>query len=185
MISTYPALLMKLFLGVLALVMSPDVMGPVTFPPQLPAYWQSISLAQAKRLGQPRLQPRQYRVIRLDLPFLRRLLATSPVDGTAGPVVALPLPNGSLAAFQMRLTTVMAPALAARYPELCTYAGVEVGQPANDVRLEITPAGLRAMLIRQGHTLLIEPYRQGDTQHYICFDKASLPAASKHGFEGP
>lgn len=120
--------------------------------------------------------------MRLNLAGLRQVLATAPA-GPAGPVLLLPLPDGTLARYQMRTTQVMAPELAARYPELQTYAGQEVGSPANTVRLELTPTGLRAMLIRNGRTFFIEPYRPHDTQHYLCFDKASLPAGSKAGFE--
>ncbi|UOQ74366.1 hypothetical protein [Hymenobacter cellulosilyticus] len=52
------------------------------------------------------------------------------------------------------------------------------------MRLEITPAGLRAQLIRHGHTYFIEPFRPRDTTYYLCFDQASLPAGSKQKFEG-
>ncbi|MCB2408543.1 hypothetical protein [Hymenobacter lucidus] len=144
--------------------------------------WQPLTATQARRLGLPRLRPQQYQTVRLNLAQLRQVLATVPA-GPAGPVLQLPLPDGTLAQYQLRTTQVMAPELAARYPELQTYAGQEVGRPANSVRLEFTPTGLRAMLIRNGRTLFIEPYRLHDTQHYICFDKVSLPAGSKAGFE--
>ena len=114
---------------------------------------------------------------------LKATLSTVPPDGSSGPLVALPLPDGSRAAFRLRATTVMAPELAARYPELRTYAGEVPNRPADRVRLELTPAGLRAMLVYEGQTLLIEPYRPTDTAHYLCFDKASLPADSKRHFE--
>ena len=162
---------------------APTVLQLTTATASQPAsLWQFLSAAQAKRLGAPRLKPRQYRVAKLNLPALRRELAATPAEGP-GPLLRLPLPDGSLATFRMRATSVMAPELAARYPELRTYAGEEAGQPANSVRLELTPTGLRAMLIRQGRTFFIEPYRPNDTQHYLCFDKASLPAGSKQGFE--
>ncbi|UOQ55121.1 hypothetical protein [Hymenobacter cellulosivorans] len=151
--------------------------------PVAPVYWQPATPTQTKQLGRPRIQVRQYRVWRLNLSAVRKLLAAATAE--AGPELELPLPDGSLVRFRMRTTSVMAPALAAKYPELQTYGGQEVGQPTNDVRLEITPTGLHAMLVRQGHTYLIEPYRQHDTTYYLCFDKAKLPAGSKQRFEAP
>ncbi|TGE25662.1 hypothetical protein E5K00_10865 [Hymenobacter aquaticus] len=162
----------------------PVLPGALPFvSPTPPSFWQPVPAAQARRLGLPRLRPSRYQVLRLDLPGLKKALAAA-TDQT-GPLVRLPLPDGALATYQLRLSTVMAPELAARYPNLRTYAGQEPGHPANDVRLELTTAGLRAMLIRNGHTYFIEPYCPGDTQHYICFDKDQLPAGSKKRFEAP
>ncbi|SHJ10312.1 hypothetical protein SAMN02745146_2292 [Hymenobacter daecheongensis DSM 21074] len=146
-------------------------------------FWREVPAAEARRLGKPRLAPTRYRVFRLDLAGLQKELARA--DASSGPTVLLPLPNGTWPAFQLCLSGVMAPALAAKYPELRTYAGHAVAAPADYVRLETTPAGLRAMLVCAGRTYLLEPYRAGDTRHYICFDKALLPAGSKQPFEVP
>jgi hypothetical protein len=153
------------------------------FRPGAAALWQELTPAQARRLGPPRLKPGRYRVLALDLPALKKQLA--PATPAAGPTLWLPLAAGGQQAFQMRASSVMAPELAARYPELQTYAGTTAGRPADYVRLEITPTGLHALLVCAGRTLLIEPYRPGDTRHYLVFDKATLPAGSKAAFEVP
>ncbi|GAA4015607.1 hypothetical protein GCM10022408_31190 [Hymenobacter fastidiosus] len=146
-------------------------------------FWRAVPPAQARRLGPPRLAPARYRVFTVDLTGLRQALATA--TPTSGPVLLLPLPDGRQQAFRMRTTTVLAPELAARYPSLRTYAGQATTASADYVRLEITPAGVRALLGRAGSTILIEPYRAGDTRYSICFDKNSLPAGSKQVFEVP
>ncbi|TGE23269.1 hypothetical protein [Hymenobacter metallicola] len=174
------ALLLASTLNGLPVIM--DKIPASTQAPTLPSFWKPISAAQATRLGPPRIPVKPSRVLELNLPALKKTLASA---GTAGPVLQLPLPDGSLVAFRMRTTQVMAPELAAKYPELQTYAGQEPGHPAHEVRLEVTPAGLRAMLTRSGHTYFIEPYRRNDTRYYICFDKASLPAGRSAGFEAP
>ncbi|GGF20829.1 hypothetical protein [Hymenobacter cavernae] len=147
-----------------------------------PDFWQTVPAEQAQQLGKPRFAPSRYYVAALDLEGLQKALADVPVDGSSGLLLALPLPDGSRLWFRMRATTVMAPELAARYPMLRTYAGELPNQPENRVRLDLTPTGLRAMIIYEGQSLLIEPYRPGDTAHYLCFDKASLPAGSKQPF---
>ncbi|PJJ58941.1 hypothetical protein [Hymenobacter chitinivorans] len=152
--------------------------------PASPAYWHALTPTQARHLGKPQIQPRQYRVYRLSLSAVRPILAAATTAPT-GPELQLPLPDGTLATFRMRTTTVMAPELAAKYPELQTYAGQEVNRPTNEVRLEITPTGLHALLIRQGRTYLIEPYGPANSQYYLCFAKDSLPPGSKQPFEVP
>ncbi|RYU77652.1 hypothetical protein [Hymenobacter persicinus] len=146
-------------------------------------FWRELPTTQARRLGKARLTPTRYRVFALDLAGLRRTLAPATAD--SGPDLLLPLPDGSRQLYHLRASTTMAPELAARYPTLRTYAGQSATAPADYVRLEVTSTGLHALLVRAGRTLLIEPYRAGDTQHYICFDKAALPAGSKPAFEIP
>ena len=60
----------------------------------------------------------------LDVAGLRGALAAAPSEAQAGAaplVLALPLPNGSTGRFAIRQSSVLAPALAARFPEIKTY----------------------------------------------------------------
>ncbi|WP_216680401.1 reprolysin-like metallopeptidase [Hymenobacter siberiensis] len=50
----------------------------------------------------------------------------------------------------------MAPALAARYPQLATYAGHGLDEPTASVRLETSPAGIHAQVLNLTSTLVIE-----------------------------
>ncbi|WP_324671948.1 hypothetical protein [Hymenobacter sp. GOD-10R] len=142
-------------------------------------FWQLTPATEVQQLGPPRFNAQRYGVMTLALDNLSEALAAIPNDGSPGPLVAFFLPDGTRRVFRLRTTMVMAPELAARYPELRTYAGEMPAHPENRARLELTPAGLRAWLLYEGQNLLVEPYRTGDTIHYICFDKASLPADSK------
>jgi hypothetical protein len=142
-------------------------------------FWQLTPPTEVQQLGPPRFNVQHFGVMTLALDKLQEALAAIPIDGSPGPLVAFPLPDGTRRAFRVRTTMVMAPELAARYPELRTYAGEMSAHPENRARLELTPAGLRAWLVYEGQSLLVEPYRAGDTTHYICFDKASLPTDSK------
>jgi hypothetical protein len=142
-------------------------------------FWTDVPAAAQRRLGKPRLQPTRYRVLQLDFAAAQRYLRQVPSEGSAPTLLTLPLPDGSRRHFRMRRTTVMHPALAARYPDIQTFGGQDAADPTSDLRLELTPTGLRAQLIGSGGTVLIEPYKAADTRHYICFDKASLPPGSK------
>ncbi|OON67362.1 hypothetical protein [Hymenobacter sp. CRA2] len=147
-------------------------------------YWTDVPTASARRrLGAPRLRPTRYRVLKLDETAARRFLQRVPAQGDAPALLALPLPNGRMVAFRVQRTAVMHPALAARYPELQTFAGKDAQDPSADLRLELTPTGLRAQIIGYGSTFLVEPYRPDDTAHYLSFDKAALPSGSKQWAE--
>ncbi len=132
------------------------------------------------------------RALTLDVAAARAALAAAPAEGTtAAPLVlALPLPDGRTQRFAVRETAVMAPALAARYPSIKTYAGVALPagpgaeaapDPRATVRLDLTPAGFHAQILsaRFG-TVYIEPARRGDTDHYLSFFRHAMrrPAGS-------
>ncbi|RYY15170.1 MAG: hypothetical protein EOO36_13115 [Cytophagaceae bacterium] len=81
---------------------------------------------------------RDARPLTLNVSGLGAALATAPLETQAGAtplVVTLPLPNGADARFRVVETSVMEPALAAKYPGISTYTGVGVDDPTATVRL--------------------------------------------------
>jgi len=113
------------------------------------------------------------RPLMLDLDAARTLLAAAPPEGQPGAtalVLALPLPTGGTGRFTVWQTTVMAPALAARYPEIHTYAGRGLDDATATIRLDLTPAGFHAQVLSAATgTVYIEPRQRGDVRHYLSF----------------
>jgi len=118
------------------------------------------------------------RPLMLDLAAARALLATAPAENQASAaplVLILPLPDGRNARFGLRETAVMAPALAAKFPEIKTYAGYGLDDATATLRLDVTPAGLHAQILSPiTGTIYIDPARRGDTQHYLSFFKRDM-----------
>ena len=118
----------------------------------------NATTAQTSSLWQPATAPvaargpvtgAPARWFRLDTTQLAARLALAPAETQpAAPVVLeLPHPDGTLHRYAFRQVPVMAPALAARYPRLRTFAGRSLDEPAATVRLEWTPTGLHAQLL--------------------------------------
>jgi hypothetical protein len=125
---------------------------------------------------------RQARALTLDLAAARAALAAAPAEGHAAPLVlALPLPDGRTARFAITKTTVMAPELAARYPEIQTFAGIGLDDRTATVRLDLTSAGFHAMVLSSADGVsYIDPARASDTGHYLSFFKRDmLPEAHR------
>ena len=127
----------------------------------------------------------------LDVPGLRAALATAPAETQAGAVplvLALPLPNGRTGRFALREAPVMAPALAARFPSIKTYAGTGLDDVSASVRLDLSPQGFHAqVLAADGQSFYIDPVSQTDAQHYLGFyrkdmDRATAGLAATCGF---
>jgi hypothetical protein len=77
---------------------------------------------------------------------------TRPTDAVP---LELPYPDGHLHRFALTLVPVLAPALAAQYPQIHTYAGRSLDDPATTVRLETSPAGLHAQVTNLAGTFSI------------------------------
>lgn len=118
--------------------------------------------------------PNAYRTVAADMVALDALLASAPWENTAdrsGVVLSLPLPDGTYGRFSIQRYAMMEPELAAKFPEITTYLGQGIDDPAATVRLDRTPAGFHAMILTSGDAIYIDPYSRTDITHYISYFK--------------
>ncbi len=124
---------------------------------------------------------RSSRSLTLNAPGLRTALATAPQEGRAGAglVVTLPLPDGTNARFRVVESSIMAPELAAQFPDIKTYTGVGLDDPSASIRLDFTPAGFHAQVLSASTgSFFIDPVSRTDSQHYLSFWKRDMPGRS-------
>ena len=118
----------------------------------------------------------------LDVAGLRAVLATAPTETQAGAVplvLVLPLPDGRTGRFALHEAPVMAPALAARFPSIKTYAGVGIDDASASVRLDLTPLGFHAQVLTgRGNSFYIDPVSRTDTRHYLSFYRKDMNRAA-------
>ncbi|AWM34867.1 reprolysin-like metallopeptidase [Hymenobacter nivis] len=127
---------------------------------------QPLAQAAAARLPGAR---RPGRALRIDLPAVRAALRP------AGAVLNLPLPGGGTQRYRVRPVPVLAPALAARFPQIQTYAAQGLDDPTATARLDVGPGGFHAQVLRAGQAYYIDP--AGDSAHAVAFSRgAGAPA---------
>ena len=128
---------------VAALALSPAAWSQTTTP-----LWQPAPPPLARGGATP--EPGSW--FSLDTRQLAARLAAAPPETRPADAVtlALPYPDGTLHRFAITRVPVLAPALAARFPEIQTYAGRGLDEPAATVRLETAPAGLHAQVLTAG-----------------------------------
>jgi hypothetical protein len=140
--------------------------------------WTDAS-ASASKLSSPRLiQPSKARIFDLDSEALRAQLAALPVEGTAlssRPVLNLPMPDGSSMSFRVAATSVMAPALAARYPQIRTFSGVSESDPNITGRFDLGPRGFHGQIFTPQGTVFIDPLRRGETRIHQSYYTRDMP----------
>ncbi|MEL6615972.1 MAG: reprolysin-like metallopeptidase, partial [Bacteroidota bacterium] len=138
--------------------------------------WSDVSdatLAKANRVT----VPQAYRTVRLDAPQMRQRLAAAPAESqvgkaSSGTALSLPLPEGGFVEVRVVESSILAPELQARYPQIRTYLASGPGSVHG--RLSQTPQGFRGMLFAPGGAIYIDPYAPGDTQHYIVYRAQDL-----------
>ena len=102
------------------------------------------------------------RVLRLNTDLLTRTLsgATNESFRTAedpGITLPMPLPDGRLVMFQIEESSVLAPSLTARYPEIRTFTGQAVSLPGVTMRCDLTPQGFHATMLLPEGAVTIQP----------------------------
>ncbi|MEM7357069.1 MAG: hypothetical protein AAF657_40015, partial [Acidobacteriota bacterium] len=133
--------------------------------------WSDADETFLKASAKRDIVPQSYRTVALDMAALESILANAPLEthtdltkvfGAEEVTLDLPLPDGEFARFRVVESPIMEPALAARYPQIKTYRGQEIDNPAASVRFDRTPAGFHALIRSPAGSVYIDPYRRGD-----------------------
>ncbi|QQR74578.1 MAG: hypothetical protein IPJ17_03025 [Holophagales bacterium] len=144
-----------------------------------PDLWEDLPSAVSTAAGEREAQPRAARVVRLDRAALTALLAAAPAEmdaprGLAELELPIPDPDGGILRFRVVDSPVMAPELAARYPEIRTFRLIGAGGDALTGRADWTPHGFHAMVRTARGTFFVDPLERGDLEDYRVYRKADL-----------
>lgn len=119
--------------------------------------------------------PTAYRTVSIDFDLLKSVLSTAPREGempvlNSNLAIRFPLPYGGYIDIALVESPIMAPQLAAKFPEIKTFLGRGFNQNSSG-RFDITPAGFHGIIFTTDGTIYIDPYSKGNTQNYIVYYK--------------
>jgi hypothetical protein len=164
-------------------LLNSDLAGPGLLPQAsiLPdRLWQAVSEVRAPSPdAQALVQPDRFAAFSLDTGLVRSVLAGAPLEFTAegadSPLdIAIPTPEGAFSRFLLQESPVMAPELASQFPEIKTYSGPGLDDPAATCRLDVTPAGFHAQVLSPSGDYYIDPYWRLDDGVYASYFKSDL-----------
>ena len=78
--------------------------------------------------------------------------------GTPSTLLELPHPDGGPALFRVIESPIMAPDLAAKFPEIRTFRGEGVDDPTASVRFDVSPRGFSAMVLSAFGAWYVDPW---------------------------
>jgi uncharacterized repeat protein (TIGR01451 family) len=138
--------------------------------------WRALERLPARPAADAWVQPKVFRAYELDPAQLRPLLAGAPHESSqavaqSDAIISLPLPDGTFGRFRFVESPVMAPELAAKFPEIKTYLGRGIDDPAATVRFDITPAGFHAQILSPRGAVYIDPGFRRDAVTHVSYYK--------------
>jgi hypothetical protein len=132
-----------------------------------------------KNLFTNHIKPAAYRIYRLDELSIQRTLRSAPSETRVSAakstfVIAVPVSDGRLERFSVVSAPVMDPALAARYPEIQSYAGQGLDNPSSTIRFDVSPRGFHGMILSYNRpTIYIDPVDRND-KYYVVFSRQDV-----------
>jgi hypothetical protein len=130
------------------------------------------------------INPRRFRAVTLDKSGMLGFAARAPHERAmaaqhAALTISLPHPDGGFQRFTLIESPIMEDGLAAKHPEIRTYAGRGIDDPSANLRMDITPLGLHASVRSPHGAWYIDPHHQTDDSVYLSYHSRDLP--NPHG----
>ena len=140
---------------------------------------------EIKPVGERVIIPKKYKTFHLGDDNFKNALWQSPDEkqiniANSSTIVQLPMPDGSLKKFRVVQSPVMAPELAAQFPNIKTFNVVGIDEPGVYGKLDWTEMGFHAMLRRAGGDIFIDPYSRFNSTDYVTYYKFDLDKDPKY-----
>lgn len=148
------------------------------------AIWQKMDEKNIGSRGQRHLNPEKYSVFRMNRAELDKVLKDAPVEFSAEArtkqvIITVPKPDGTTTRFRIEDSPILAPHIAAQFPNIKTYQGYGIDEPQTTARFDWTDTGFRGYIVAEEGTYSIDPYQTNDQENYIVFYKHQYGAPTR------
>jgi len=118
------------------------------------AFWQAEDISnRSDSSNSPTIQ-----YFSNDQQGLRTFLSNVPQQHSGQSLeIELPMPDGSLTRFSIQESSIMAPELAATFPQIKSYKVLGIDDPAASGRVDMSPKGFRGMIYTSQGRVFIDP----------------------------
>lgn len=137
------------------------------------------------------IRPQQYKATTMNVQGMRNFLWSLPSEKNlasrnGAPVLIIPMPDGSIAQFRVWESSIMAPELQAKFPEIKTFAGQGITDPYATIRFDYSPYyGFNAQVLTPNGAFYIDPYARGEINEYISYFKRDHISGDRFQCEVP
>jgi subtilisin-like proprotein convertase family protein len=143
-------------------------------------FWAPVNESSINRdLFANRYKPSAYKIFHLNETNFATDVSHAPseknvaVSGSAF-IISVPNADGQIEKYKIVEAPVMDPSLAARYPDIRSYAGQGIDDPSSLIRFDVSPGGFHAMILSAARkTIYIDPVDRG-SNYYIIFSRKDV-----------
>lgn len=130
--------------------------------------------------------PSKYKVLSLDFKSLQSNLKSASKrnkNNKLATTLLLDFPNesGTMESYNIEKTSVLAPELEAKYPEIQSFYGVSTTNPLNKIYISTSPEGFTGV-ITGTKTVYIDPVSKSDNSSYMIYDRKDCSKSQDDGF---
>ena len=130
--------------------------------------------------------PTTYKMLSLDFKSLQTNLKSASKrtqNNNLATTLFLDFPNedGTMESYSMEKTSVLAPELEAKYPEIQSFYGVSRKNPLNKIYISTSPQGFTGLITGE-KTIYIDPVSKNDVVNYIVYDRKDCSKNLDDGF---
>ena len=138
-------------------------------------FWEVVEEATIQSQTNERwIIPQVYNTLQLDKSAFETILRQAPLRNNAAGAtltIAVSMPNGETQQFAVVESSIMAPELAAKFPNIKTYSGKGIDDPQASIYLDVTKKGLHGMILSANGTVFIDPYYRDSDEFYVVYYK--------------
>ncbi len=130
--------------------------------------------------------PSKYKVLFLDFKSLQTNLKSASKrnqNNKLATTLVMDFPNedGTMESYTIEKTSVLAPELEAKYPEIQSFYGVSTKNPLNKIYISTSPSGFTGV-ITGNKTIYIDPASKNDVSNYIVYDRKDCARSPDDSF---
>jgi subtilisin-like proprotein convertase family protein len=132
-----------------------------------------------------RIIPERYTTFELDVTGLSDFLTTIPMEFTEEAashesILMVPQADGSNEPFAVWKVMACEPQVYTMFPEIRTFAGVSLENPAKTIRGSVTMRGCKLMIMHPNADIdYVEPYAWEQTRYYMLYNRAHYPESMR------
>ncbi|MFT6897422.1 MAG: hypothetical protein ACJA13_001828 [Paraglaciecola sp.] len=135
-----------------------------SYSAQMPL-WSAAPQAKSQDQQRARVTARRGNYLKVDGADLQQRLA----DKSGAIILPVPLPDGGSKEFVLTYSPVMSKVLGARYPQMLSFEGYELGQPHNTGRFAMTHKGLSGLFRQQNQWVLLSAQYENNPNLYVSY----------------
>lgn len=142
-------------------------------------YWEASTESKIQSPGERTIIPEKYKTYHVSETEFKNMLFTAPKENEVSLrnsplVIELPLPDGNMQKFRVVEAPIMAPELAAQFPDIKTFNVEGVDDPRANGKLDWTTFGFHGFIRKPSGDIFIDPYGRNTTSDYITYYAADF-----------